>query len=234
MSIEQTLREKLATAHHIVHHHGWDDLLATHLSVRIPDTNHILITPMNVPFEEVCASNLVKCDLNGKVISDNGQKLMPQAINIHGEIYKHNPAILSAMHTHSVYGVAVSSLERGLVFSNQQSLRFYNDVAYHAFDGLALHNEGEEIVKSLGEKKVMILRNHGLLTTGKSIETALYLLYYLEVTCKIQIKTLSANCQLVLPSKEICEKTKTQFDLILSPEFEFEALSRRVTRLKNI
>ena len=228
MSTEKALREKLAAAHHIVHYYNWDDLLATHLSAKIPGTDHILITPMNIPFEEVCASNLIKCDFNGKVILDNGQKLMPQAINIHGEIYKHSSTIMSAMHTHSIYGVAVSSLECGLLFMNQQSLRFYNDVAYHPFDGLALRNEGEEIVKSLDDKKVMILRNHGLLTTGRSIEEALYLLYYLEVVCKIQIKTLSSGEKIIYPSKELSEKTKAQFDSILSPEFEFEALTRRI------
>ncbi|MES2205134.1 MAG: class II aldolase/adducin family protein [Pseudomonadota bacterium] len=228
MSVEAMLREKLAAAHHVVHYSNWDDLLATHLSARIPNTEHLLITPMNVPFEEVCASNLIKCDFNGKIISDNGQKLMPQAINIHGEIYKHSSTIMSAMHTHSIYGVAVSSLEAGLLFMNQQSLRFYNDVAYHPFDGLALRNEGEEIVKSLGNKKVMILRNHGLLTTGRSIEVAMYLLHYLEVVCKIQIKTLSSGETIVYPSKELSEKTKLQFDSILSPEFEFETLTRRI------
>lgn len=228
MNIEKMLREKLAAAHHIVHYHHWDDLLATHLSVRIPDTNHILITPMNTPFEEVCASNLIKCDFHGKIISDNGQKLMPQAINIHGEIYKNSSTIMSVMHTHSIYGVAVSSLERGLLFINQQSLRFYNDVAYHSFDGLALQNEGEEIVKSLKNKQVMILRNHGLLTTGRSIEVALYLLYYLEEVCEIQIKTLSSGEKIVFPNKEISEKTKAQFDSIFSPEFEFEALTGRI------
>lgn len=228
MNIEKILREKLAAAHHVVHYYNWDDLLATHLSVRIPETNHILITPMNVPFEEVCASSLIKCDFNGKVISDNGQKLMPQAINIHGEIYKRSTTIMSAMHTHSIYGVAVSSLESGLLFMNQQSLRFYNDVAYHDFDGLALKNEGEEIVKSLGNKKVMILRNHGLLTTGRSIEVALYLLYYLEVVCEIQIKTLSSGGKIIYPSREISQKTKSQFDSVLSPEFEFDALTRRI------
>ena len=231
---EKILREKLAAAHHIVYYHHWDDLLATHLSARIPGTNHLLITPMNVPFEEVCVSNLIKCDFDGGIVSDNGQKLMPQAINIHGEIYKQSQTIMSAMHTHSIDGVAVSSLESGLLFMNQQSLRFYDDVAYHDFDGLALQNEGEEIVKSLGKKKVMILRNHGLLTTGSSIEVALYLLYYLEVVCAIQVKTMSTGGKILFPSKEMCEKTKAQFDSILSPEFEFEVLSRRVARRSRV
>ena len=232
--IEKTLREKLAAVHHIVYYHAWDDLLATHLSARIPGTNHLLITPMNIPFEEVCASKLIKCDLDGNLVGDNGEKLLPQAINIHGEIYKKSDTIMSAMHTHSIYGIAVSSLEGGLLFNNQQALRFYGNVAYHDYDGLALENEGEEIVKSLKNNKVMILRNHGLLTIGKSIEEALYLLYYLEVVCELQIKTLSTGEKLVPISKASCQKSAEQFNSILTPEIEFETLTRRVEGLSAV
>ncbi|WP_162902184.1 class II aldolase/adducin family protein [Facilibium subflavum] len=226
--IEKELRVKLAAAHHIVHYHGWDDLLATHLSVRIPDTEMLLITPLNVPFEEVCASNLIKTDLNGNIIGDNGYTVMLQATNIHAAIYRKSNTIQSAMHTHSTYGVAVSALSCGLLFFNQQSLRFYDDVAYHDFNGLALENEGDEIVESLKHKKVMVLRNHGLLTTGKSLEEALYLLYYLEKVCELQIKTLSTGQKLIEIPDKLCAKTKAQFDKILSPYKEFETLVRRI------
>ena len=225
---ERELRIKLAAAHHIIHFNGWDDLLATHLSARIPNTNHILITPMNVPFEEVSASKLIKCDFDGKIVGDNKQVLMPQAKNIHGEIYKADDSIMSAMHTHSIYGVAVSSLKEGLLFLNQRSLRFYDDVAYCEYNGLALEDEGKHIVASLGNKRVMILRNHGLLTIGTSIELALYLLYYLERTCKTQIKIMSTNAEVVEIPEEICKMTKAQFESIRTPELEFQALTRRI------
>ena len=88
MELERTLREKLAAAHHIIHYQGIDDLLATHLSARIPDTDHLLITPLNICFEEVSASKLIKTDLEGNVIGDNGYRVMPQATNIHASIYK--------------------------------------------------------------------------------------------------------------------------------------------------
>lgn len=224
---EAALREKLAAAHHIVRFMGCDDLLATHLSARIPNTEHLLITPLNVPFEEVTAERLIKCDFDGNILIDNQQKLLPQAINIHGEIYKASNSIQSAMHTHSIYGVAVSTLECGIVFNHQQALRFYNDVAYHQFDGLALHNEGKAIVNSLGNKKTMVLNNHGLLTTGTSIEEAMYLLYYLEVVCEIQIKSMSTGQKQLMLSPEACEKTKNQFKKIKTPELEFEVLARR-------
>jgi len=231
---EQVLREQLAASHHIIHFHGWDDLLATHLSAKIPGTDYLLITPMNVPFEEVCASNLLKCDFDGNLIGEHEHKLMPQAINIHGEIYKCSDRIMSAMHTHSINGVAVSSLECGLLFCNQQALRFYNDIAYHDYDGLALHNEGEEIVKSLKEKNVMILRNHGLLTTGATIAQALYRLYYLEMVCEIQVETLSMGQKLSPISEDSCLKTKAQFDSILTPDLELETLMRRVEGLSPV
>lgn len=226
--LEQQLREDLAASHHIVYHYGWDDLLATHLSVRMPASNEVLITPHNVPFEEVSSENLVKVDLSGKILSQNGYTVMPQAFNIHAEIYKTNANIHSAMHTHSTYGVAVSSLKSGLLFCNQQALRFYNDVAYHDYNGLVLANEGDEIVQSLKYKKVMILRNHGLLTTGKSIYEALYLLYYLEKVCELQIKLQSVNNSLTELDEAVCLKTKAQFERILTPEKEFAVLKRRV------
>lgn len=229
--LEQQLRKDLTACHHIVYHYGWDDLLATHLSARIPESDAVLITPHNVPFEEVSAENLVKIDLNGQILSQNGYTVMPQAFNIHAEIYKASSAVHSAMHTHSIHGVAVSSLQSGLLFCHQQSLRFYNDVAYHDYNGLALANEGHEIVQSLTDKKVMILRNHGLLTTGNSIAEAIYLLYYLEKVCELQIKLQSVNDSLIALEDAICAKTKAQFDRILTPEKEFAVLKRRVNYL---
>ena len=227
--IESELRIKLAAAHHVIKYYNYDDLLATHLSARIPNTKHILITPMDTPFEEVCASNLLKVDLDGNIISSNNKKLMPQAINIHAGVYKNSDKIMSAMHTHSIYGVATSTLKSGILFFNQQALRFYNDVAYYDYNTLALDKlEGEHIAKCLGNKKVMVLYNHGLLATGESIEKALYLTYYLEQVCEIQIKTLSANSEIINIPENESKKTKEQFESIFNPEEEFKTLLRRV------
>lgn len=232
--IEKQLRIKLAASHHVVYYNGWSDLLATHLSVKIPDTNHVLITPHNVPFEQVSASKLVKVDLDDNVIGDNGFEVMPQAVNIHTSVYRKKQSIFSVMHTHSLYGTAVSSLDCGLLFCNQHALRFYNDVAYHEFDGLALENEGELIAASLGDKQVMILSNHGLITTGDSIEQTLYRLYYLEKVCEMQIVTLSAGQTLKAIPKVVCEKTKAQFDSILTPDNEFDVLVDRIEELSSV
>lgn len=233
-SEEQTLREQLAACHHIIHFHGWDDLLATHLSARIPHTDYILITPMDVPFEEVTASKLIKCDTEGNVVSTNGQSLMPQAINIHGALYQADSHIMSAMHTHSLNGTCVASLECGYQFLTQESLRFYNDIAYCDYDGLALDNEGQRIVENLNDKAVMLLRNHGLLTTGQSIEEAMYRLYYLEYTCKQQLTILATQQSVVEIPQQVCQKTKAQFDSIKTPEHEFNTLVRRIEGLSRV
>lgn len=225
---EKHHREALAGAHHIIHYYGWDDLLATHISLRIPETDHVLITPLNVPFEAISASKLVKCDLDGNIIASNGYHVLPQATNIHCEIYKSTDQIGAAVHTHSVNGVAVSTLECGLLFNHQQALRFYGDVAYHDFEGLALENEGAEIVKSLQDKKVMILKNHGLLSTGHSIADAIYQHYYLEQCCQIQLKLLATGQSWHALPSDVCQKTKKQFDSIRSVEKEFDTLLNRV------
>lgn len=224
---EQKIRERLASCHHIIRYYGWDDLLAAHVSARIPGTGYILITPHNMAFEKVTPANLVKCDLAASMVTENDMGLMPQAKNIHFAIYQARPDVMCAIHTHSQAGVAVSSLKSGLLFINQQSLRFYNDVAYHDYGGLALDNEGEAIVASLQDKTVMILRNHGLLVTGDSVAHAMYLAYYLEVCCEIQLKTLATGQGLAELDPQVCQLTYTQFKKIQSVTLDFQELVER-------
>lgn len=131
---------------------------------------------------------------NGEIVSDNGYKVMPQAANIHLETYNARKNINAIIHTHSKYAVILSSLECGMQFTNQQSLRFYDDVSYHHYDGLALDNEGKAIAASLGEKNsMMILDNHGIITTAESIEKAIYKHYYFEKAIEIEVKTLATG-----------------------------------------
>ena len=232
---EFTLRQKLAAAHHIIHFMGCDDLLATHISVRIPGTDHLLVTPHNVPFEEVSASKLIKSDFHGnRVGDDNGYGLMRQAITIHGAVYLSSDTIMSAAHTHSMYGNAVAGLDCGFLFFNQHSLRFYGDIAYHDLEGLALGDEGPAMVHALSDKKIMILRNHGLFTTGKSLDEAIYRMYYFEKLCEMQIKTMSANSPIHPIPEDVCKKIKAQYDSILTPHLEFEVLTRRIEGLSPV
>lgn len=231
---EYRLREKLAASHHILHYLGLDDLLATHLSIRIPSTNEVLLSPKDVAFEKVCASNIVKCDMEGNILGDNGCNLMQQAKNIHLGIYQQHPDIHSVIHTHSVNGVALSSLKCGLLYTNQQVLRFYQKVAYHDYHALALEEEGRQLGKLLADNFAIILRNHGLLTAGNSVEQALYRMYYLEVACQIQLKTLSAGSEIITIPADICEKTFKQFQSIKSEEKEFLALVERIKHRSSV
>lgn len=229
MSENKKYLKKLAISHHVIHHYGWDDLLATHISARLPDGN-IIITPHNVSFNKVTKKNLVTVDLDGNIVSDNGYKVMPQAANIHLETYKARKDINAIIHTHSKYAVALSSLEYGMQFCNQQSLRFYNDISYHHYDGLALENEGKAIAESLGEdKNMMILDNHGIITTANSIEKAIYKHYYFEQAIEIEVKTLATGQKIKPIPQEVCKKTAAQFSKIQSCHHEFE-LFKRITK----
>lgn len=231
---ERVLREKLAKAHHIIRHHHWDDLLSAHLSARIPNTHYILVTPLNTAFEAVTADNLVKMNyLTGEVESVSASSqivriVMPQAANIHLEIYRTSDKVHAVLHTHSLNALSVACMECGFLFFHQHALRFYDEIAYHDYHGLALENEGKEIAKSLENKKIMLLRNHGLIVAEESIEAAIHALYYFEISCEIQLKTLAAQKPLNIISEEICRKTKKQFDSIRTPEKEFEALVQRL------
>lgn len=222
MSIEKKLRKKLAVCHHVIHHYGWDDLLATHISARLPDGN-IIITPHNVTFDKVNSKNIVTVTLDGEIVSNNGYKVMPQAANIHLETYKARKDINAIIHTHSKYGVILSSLECGMQFTNQQSLRFYDDISYHHYDGLALDNEGKAIANSLGDKNnMMILDNHGIITTAESIEKAIYKHYYFEQAIELGVKTLTTGQKIKLIPDEVCKKTSEQFTKINTCHLEFE------------
>ncbi|QLE78668.1 aldolase [Francisella sp. Scap27] len=229
MNNQKKYRKNLAISHHVIHHYGWDDLLATHISARLPNGN-IIITPHNVSFDKVTKKNLVTVDLDGNIISDNGYKVMPQAANIHLETYKARKDINAIIHTHSKYAVALSSLECGMQFCNQQSLRFYDDISYHHYYGLALENEGKAIAESLGEKNnMMILDNHGVITTADSIEKAIYKHYYFEQAIEIEIKTLATGQKVKPIPQEVCKKTAEQFSNIQSCHHEFE-LFKRITK----
>jgi len=229
MATENKLRKQLAIAHHIIHYYGWDDLLATHISARLPDGN-IIITPHNVAFDKVTSKNLVTVNLDGEILSDNGFKVMPQAANIHLETFKARADINAIIHTHSKYGVILSSLEEPMKFTNQQSLRFYDDISYHHYDGLALENEGKEIANSLGaDNNIMILDNHGIITSADSIEKVIYKHYYFEQTAMLYIETLATGQKIKEIPTEICKKTAAQFQQVQSCQHEFE-LFERITK----
>lgn len=226
--LEAEFRKKLVICHKLIHHFGWDDLISMHLSCKLPNEEKILITPDGVMFNQITEEKLILVDLEGTSVVDNGYKPMAQGTNIHCTLHRKNPNIGAIMHTHSIDAVAVSSLKDGLLFTNQSSLRFYNRIAYHQFSGLALDNEGEEISKSLKNNHAMILRNHGILTVGKTIEEAFYRLYYLEKSCTTQIKTLSMGLEINPIAKALCEFTANQLEKVVSPDIAFNELVKLI------
>src|SRR5258708_36149477 len=168
-------RIDLAAAYRLIHRLGLDDSIYTHISVRLPDRHdRFLINPYGMRFEEVTASNLVTVDLDGKVIDDPlGLGINPAGFTIHSAVHAARQDALCVLHTHTVAGVAVSCQKEGLLPLNQVSMQFTGRLAYHDYEGIALDlDERERLVGDLGDKFVMVLRNHGLLTCGRSVGEA--------------------------------------------------------------
>lgn len=215
--LENTLRQKLAQVHKISAALKWSDPLETHISARIPGSDTILITPKQVVFADLKPQDLVKIDLNGKLL-DHSKKVTKQAISVHTGPYLEYQDINCTIHSHSEDISILSSLECGFLFHNQHSLRFYNNITYFDYEGLALNNEGQRLTKLLHDKRIVVLKNHGANVYGDSIEEAVYQQYYFNWCCKMQVKTLAMNCKVNEIPKSICELTKAKFDDYLTAD----------------
>jgi len=208
---EATLRTKLARAHRLAAKLSWSDPLETHIAGRVPDEDAMVITPSHGSFDAMTAEALVKVDFNGTVL-DGGKHVTVQAVGVHLPVYVQYPDIQCSIHSHNEHITAVSSLKCGLLNLNQHVLRFYGEVAYLDYGGLATRSEGEQICAVLDGRSVVILRNHGSVVYGSSIEEAVYRQYHLEWACRIQVKTLSSGAECSELSDEQSAYTKAQFD----------------------
>ena len=190
------------------------DLIYNHISARLPGPEHrFLLNPFGLLYEEVTASNLVIVGLDGELVTDGPWKVNPAGFVIHSAIHAAREDALCVLHTHTKAGCAVAAQEHGLLPLNQMSLEFYNRVAYHDYEGIALSNaEKSRLVADLGAKPVMILRNHGLLTVGKTPGEAFLRMFYLERACEIQVDALAGGAPIVIPPPEVCEHTARQFE----------------------
>jgi ribulose-5-phosphate 4-epimerase/fuculose-1-phosphate aldolase len=186
---EHRLRIDLAACYRQVAHFGWDDLVFTHISARIPGPeHHFLINPYGLLFEEITASSLVKVDADCNKIIDSPFPVNPAGFTIHSCIHAAREDAQCVLHTHTRAGVAVSAQKAGLLPISQQSTTVLPFLAYHDYEGIALRDdEKPRLVADLGTKKALILRNHGLLTVGRSVPDAFLTMYFLESACKIQI-----------------------------------------------
>ena len=179
---EWQVRVDLAAAYRLVDHYGWTDLIFTHLSARVPGPgHHFLINPYGMMFDEVTASSLVKIDLDGNIVMHNGYDVNPAGFCIHSAIHMSREDAQAVMHVHTDDGVAVSAMADGLMPITQTALAIHDQVAYHEFEGIALNlDERERLVKDIGDKKCLILRNHGTLTVGQTVSDCFLMLYTLE------------------------------------------------------
>ncbi len=195
---EWKARLDLAAAYRLVALYGWDDLIFTHISARVPGPDHhFLLNPYGMMFDEVTASSLVKIDLDGNKMMDSPHFINPAGFTIHSAVHAAREDALCVMHLHTDYGIAVSAQKDGLLPISQQAMFASASLAYHDYEGLALNeDEKPRLVSDLGEKKNMILRNHGLLTIGRTAAEAFLSMYLLERACRIQILAQSGGGEL--------------------------------------
>ena len=196
---EWAVRTDLAAAYRAIAMFGWDDLVFTHISARVPGPDHhFLINPYGMMFEEITASSLVKIDLAGDKVMESPFEINPAGFTIHGAVHEAREDAHCVMHLHTMEGVAVSCQKAGLLPLSQQSLFPLSSLAYHAYEGVAL-NAGEKarLVADLGDKHNMILRNHGLLTCAESVADAFLYMYILQKACEVQIRAQSGGGELI-------------------------------------
>jgi len=207
---ERTLRIDLAAAYRMVAHFGWDDLIFTHISVRLPGPeHHFLINPYGMLFEEITASSLVKIDLHGQILEASQSIVNPAGFMIHSAVHEARRDAVCVMHLHTVDGTAVAGLSAGLLPLNQTAQLLIGDLAYHDYEGLALEpDERPRLQRSLGKCSAMILRNHGTLAVGGSVAEAFARMYFLERACSMQVRTLSQGNDLHATAASVIEKNR--------------------------
>jgi ribulose-5-phosphate 4-epimerase/fuculose-1-phosphate aldolase len=232
---EWKVRVDLAAAYRLAHLHGWTStLIYNHISARVPGPDHhFLLNPFGLRWDEVTASNLVKIDLDGNILDDTPHKINNAGYTIHSAIHAARDDAMCVIHTHTEAGLAVSALDDGLIYTNQDAMMFYGHTAYHDFEGIALDlTERERLVDDLGDNKVMILRNHGLLTTGHTVADAWVQMYFFEKVCSAQLTLLSAAAasgqNIRYPSREVCAHTAKQYDDNGCGEREWPSLIRQL------
>jgi ribulose-5-phosphate 4-epimerase/fuculose-1-phosphate aldolase len=197
---EWQARVDLAALYRLVALYGWDDAIYTHISARLPGPDHqFLINPYGMYFGEITASSLVKIDLDGNILQETPYFINPAGFTIHSAIHAARDDAHFVMHLHTDQGVAVAAQKDGLLPLSQHALIIRTMLAYHDYEGIALNlDERERLVADIGDKKVMLLRNHGTLAVGETAAECWINMFYLERACKQQVMALSAGRENVL------------------------------------
>ena len=202
------IKTDLAYAYKILAYLKMDDHTYTHLSARAVNEDEYYIYPFGLRFEEVRADNLLKVALDGEIIEGSEYQYNKTGYIIHGNIYQHRPDVMAIFHLHTPASVAVSIMKDGLLPISQWALHFYNQIAYHEYNSLALDHavHGNDLVRDLQQYNTMLLRGHGMLTCGSTIMEAMFRAYHLEMACKTQCLALKSGQELVTPLPAICEQ----------------------------
>ncbi|MDF1737220.1 MAG: class II aldolase/adducin family protein [Minwuia sp.] len=232
---EWQARLDLAACYRLIHMFGMDDLIYTHISARVPGPEeHFLINGFGLLYEEITASNLVKVDIEGNILSDSEWGINPAGYVIHSCIHREMPEIACVLHTHTVAGTGVSAQEGGLLPLTQTSMLFTGQIAYHDYEGVALREEEQaRMLADMGDKRVMILRNHGLLTVGETVQEAFLMMYYMEQSCRMQVAAQSGGGKLTIPSPQVQQYVRDAASGGFGAgvgQREFAALVRRLDR----
>ena len=229
---ETELRIQLAACYRIFDYMGWSELIYNHITVKVPgDKAHFLINPYGLHYKEVKASNLVKVDIDGNKVDDNPYPVNPAGMVIHTAIHAARPDMHCIAHTHTTEGMAVACSKEGLRTDNFYSALLNNRISYHDFEGITvMDDEKPRLIKSLGDKNILILRNHGLLVGGRSIAEAFQSMWGLQRACEVQVATDSTGKQPIPIGPDILAKTEQLMGLQAmggpAGGLEFDALVR--------
>jgi len=212
---EWAVRVELAACYRLLAYYRMTDLIYTHSTVRVPgEPGHFLINPYGYRWEEITASSLVKIDVDGNKVGNSPHRVNPAGFTIHSAVHMARHDAACVIHTHTRAGMAVSALKAGLLPISQIALQFHGRLGTHDYEGIALDlSERERIIRDLGPSHCgLILRNHGLLTVGRTVAEAFQLMFYLERACEVQVSALSMGQELVLVPDAVCETALRQYD----------------------
>lgn len=226
-------RVNLAAAYRLVALFGWDDLIFTHISARVPGPeHHFLINPYGMLFSEITASSLVKVDLDARKVLDSPYEINPAGFTIHSAIHAARDDAVCVLHIHSINGIAVSAQAEGVLPISQHSIFVLSSLAYHDYEGVALNDdEKPRMVRDLGDKRFYMLRNHGLLTVGGSVGQAFVAMYLFETTCMIQVRAQAGGSKLIRLDRSIVDGAQAQWKQVTKGaggELAWPALLRKL------
>ena len=234
---EHDLRVQLAACYRVFDYIGWSELIFNHITVKVPgEASHFLINPYGLAYSEVKASNLLKVDINGNVVDESPYKANPAGMLIHSTIHGAREDAHCIGHVHTDAGMTVACQQDGLRIDNFYSVLLYNQVAYHDFEGLTVSpDEKVRMLESLGDKSLLILRNHGLLACGRTIPEMFLNMWLLQRACEIQVATDATGKPNIPISEDIGEKSEALLKIQMAGnptgELEFNAMVRKVDQI---